>query len=556
MAHKAIPQEVARGVVHGSWKKVMEATTPHAMIEEWENFKNGFWGRNSKLIEYLDRECLEHKEKWACAYTNNIFHIGNTSTNRVESAHSTLKAWLNTSTGGVDTLFLSWHASIGGQVIEIRKELETCRTKTFKGAYGPPYGVIRGSVSLYALELMFVEGKKTPSECDCVIGRTHGLPCSCRINSFKGAGDHFQITHLAPFWSTLDYANPHDARRFEDNDANDLQIFHDLVAEVCRRGPSAVRAAKVALMSQLYPEEEGLREPRVSTKAKGRPPKRENARDPSWHEHAAARQGRRSTRSKTSTSDVTGGPKDATIHKKRKATTSDDTCAPKDATIHKKRKTTTSDVTGGPKRDPMTKIDGVNVFPYFRFVPESVRDRCLGWWDPAPDGHCGFRALSHALYGDEDHHLWVRKAIIDEVMSIQQCEYAYEDVGLALTRLQWNKPEGTTMDHWMTESDLAVVAKLFNWAIILYSQIDETKDGVRRRVPFGQTFLPMIAKPGVARPSTGNHWVRLDFDEDSIPMPPFTFPWTHFRDKMSTQGWEELFKDERDLYFALGGHHD
>ncbi|CAI0626595.1 unnamed protein product [Linum tenue] len=96
---------------------------------------------------------------------------------------------------------------------------------------------------------MFVEGKKTPLECDCVIGRTHGLPCSCRINSFKGAGDHFQITHLAPFWSTLDYANPHDARRFEDNDANDLQIFHDLVAEVCRRGPSAVRAAKVALMS-------------------------------------------------------------------------------------------------------------------------------------------------------------------------------------------------------------------------------------------------------------------------------------------------------------------
>ncbi|CAL1360100.1 unnamed protein product [Linum trigynum] len=71
------------------------------------------------------------------------------------------------------------------------------------------------------------------------------------------------------------------------------------------------------------------------------------------------------------------------------------------------------------------------------------------------------------------------------------------------------------------------------------------------------------SKPGVARPSnvlvlcnTGNHWVRLDFEEDSIPMPPFTFLWTHFLDKMSTQGWEQLFKDERDLYFALGGHHD
>ncbi|CAI0446282.1 unnamed protein product [Linum tenue] len=59
-------------------------------------------------------------------------------------------------------------------------------------------------------------------------------------------------------------------------------------------------------MSQLYPEEEGLREPRVSTKAKGRPPRRENARDPFWHEHAAARQVRRSTRRKATTSDDIG----------------------------------------------------------------------------------------------------------------------------------------------------------------------------------------------------------------------------------------------------------
>ncbi|CAI0427137.1 unnamed protein product [Linum tenue] len=108
-------------------------------------------------------------------------------------------------------------------------------------------------------------------------------------------------------------------------------------------------------------------------------------------------------------------------------------------------------------------------------------------------------------------------------MSIQQCKDAYDDVGLALTQLQWNKPEGTTMDHWMNELDLAVAATLFNWVIILYSQTDDTKDGVTRPVPFGKTFLPMIAKSGVARPNSGYQWVRLDFEEDSIPMPPFTF---------------------------------
>ncbi|CAI0464543.1 unnamed protein product [Linum tenue] len=63
------------------------------------------------------------------------------------------------------------------------------------------------------------------------------------------------------------------------------------MVEVCMCGPSSVGAPKAALMTQLCPKKEGLREPRVSTKAKGRPPRRENARDPSWHENAAERQG-------------------------------------------------------------------------------------------------------------------------------------------------------------------------------------------------------------------------------------------------------------------------
>ncbi|CAL1389009.1 unnamed protein product [Linum trigynum] len=132
-------------------------------------------------------------------------------------------------------------------------------------------------------------------------------------------------------------------------------------------------------MSQLYPEEEVLREPRVSTKEKCRPPRRENACDPSWHKHAAARQVSRSTRRKATTSDDTGAPKD-------------------DAPIHRKRKATTSDDTSGPKRDPMHKIDGVNVFSYFCFTPESVRDRCLGWEQLFEDE----RDLYFALGGHHD----------------------------------------------------------------------------------------------------------------------------------------------------------
>lgn len=39
------------------------------------------------------------KEKIVCAWTDQVRHIGNTTTNRVEFAHAKLKNWLGNSKG-------------------------------------------------------------------------------------------------------------------------------------------------------------------------------------------------------------------------------------------------------------------------------------------------------------------------------------------------------------------------------------------------------------------------------------------------------------------------
>lgn len=39
------------------------------------------------------------KEKIVCAWTDNVRHLENTTTNRVESAHATLKKWSENSKG-------------------------------------------------------------------------------------------------------------------------------------------------------------------------------------------------------------------------------------------------------------------------------------------------------------------------------------------------------------------------------------------------------------------------------------------------------------------------
>ena len=82
-------------------------------------------------MEYLTSEWLPCKTQWAHCDTNQVFHIGNTSTNRVESQHSSLKSWYNSSNQAVDTLFEGYHASIDGQVIEIQKALDDSCAKVF-----------------------------------------------------------------------------------------------------------------------------------------------------------------------------------------------------------------------------------------------------------------------------------------------------------------------------------------------------------------------------------------------------------------------------------------
>ena len=75
-------------------------------------------------MSYLASEWLTYKTQWANCDTNKVFHIGNMNTNMVESQHSSRKSWYNSSDRAIDTLFEGHHASIEGQVIEIRKALD------------------------------------------------------------------------------------------------------------------------------------------------------------------------------------------------------------------------------------------------------------------------------------------------------------------------------------------------------------------------------------------------------------------------------------------------
>ncbi|KAI5664879.1 hypothetical protein M9H77_24202 [Catharanthus roseus] len=85
------------------------------------------WHKMPDFVEYLFDTWLNFVPKFVRVWTGKILHFGSETTNRVEAQHSALKAWLTTSCGDLDIVFLKIHSQIELRVSEIKKTLESSR---------------------------------------------------------------------------------------------------------------------------------------------------------------------------------------------------------------------------------------------------------------------------------------------------------------------------------------------------------------------------------------------------------------------------------------------
>ncbi|XP_074314647.1 protein FAR-RED IMPAIRED RESPONSE 1-like [Silene latifolia] len=102
------------------WNKVINAVNEEALQHAWECFCRKW----ACMSEYIRRASGEHAGKFVLCYTNEVFHLGNTTTSRVKSAYSILKAWLKSSHLTLDTMWSRIHGMLEGQHSKIKKELE------------------------------------------------------------------------------------------------------------------------------------------------------------------------------------------------------------------------------------------------------------------------------------------------------------------------------------------------------------------------------------------------------------------------------------------------
>lgn len=113
------------------------------------------------LLKYVQSTILDRvKEKIVYAWTDNVRHLGNTTSNRVESAHATLKIWLGNSKGDLCRDQDSMNHMIQNQHNEIQTIFDqsiTILEHRFKD--NTLYSQLVGNISQASLNYIFHEDK-------------------------------------------------------------------------------------------------------------------------------------------------------------------------------------------------------------------------------------------------------------------------------------------------------------------------------------------------------------------------------------------------------------
>ncbi|KAK9681583.1 hypothetical protein RND81_10G012600 [Saponaria officinalis] len=249
------------------WWNVMDATCEEDFNKAWSTLSQK-WRR---LASYISRTWGEHAKKFVLCYTNDYFHLGNTATSRVESAHSLLKAWLKSAHLTLDTMWSQIHPMVEGQHCKIRKELEDLMSQP--RIIRRLFSFLQGKVSTKAIEIMEDEVKR-------------GVALGISWNS--------GVVVL-----TLEYDND------EGMPKNDNDMFEELVDKARKSDPAYRKVFLEKWRDILHSEDEDILAPAVRENPKRRP-RGSTTRNKSGFEHSLRKYGTPTTDASTNAQHMVG----------------------------------------------------------------------------------------------------------------------------------------------------------------------------------------------------------------------------------------------------------
>ncbi|KAL5133189.1 putative protein FAR1-RELATED SEQUENCE 10 [Glycine soja] len=242
------------------------------------------------FVDYVKETwIIPHKENFFSAWTNKVMHLGNTTTNRVESAHSSLKILLQNSIGDLCSVWDVVNNMITLQHTQIKASFETSTHVVGHVFQKTLYKRLLGMVSRYALNQIAAEfervhyASKNPSSCGCVVRTTLGLPCACELSKYVGGCIPLDSIHM--FWRRLSFSN---------QGLSEPEVgIKDVMETIYQKFEELDVCGKFTLRSNLWkiahPDQNSMCPPPAKVNTKGAPKKTTNAFESQQNSNSSVR---------------------------------------------------------------------------------------------------------------------------------------------------------------------------------------------------------------------------------------------------------------------------
>ncbi|XP_021770714.1 uncharacterized protein LOC110734894 [Chenopodium quinoa] len=235
--------------------------------------------------------CRWHINKDVEAYVTGLFK-DKTVGAKIESQHSAVKSWMESSTGSLDTVWARVHFQIGNLIVGIHNALEASRSKVGEKYRHMPLQRLNGKVSHHCLSVLYDETERMRElsyevhvRCDCALRITHGIPCACQIYDSMHDKKRLYCNQIHPFRQILVIGDGVDIPQFVDESAEEATHFRSLVDEVLASDLDTVRNVSRIIEDELHPNHSDLEDPEVNHSTWGRPRDRSTRCDRSHFEN-------------------------------------------------------------------------------------------------------------------------------------------------------------------------------------------------------------------------------------------------------------------------------
>ncbi|KAI3977395.1 hypothetical protein MKX01_000308 [Papaver californicum] len=220
------------------WQELMVAPSESEYDSCLRQLESDFFDAQTLLSYVKDVWLNPFKDRFVAAWTDLYVHLGNTSTNRAEGAHSRLKKQLNAANYDIQGMWKAMHPLINLQFTDIKASFEVSM-KELQERH--KVGILReviGAISIAAMDYILKEKKRggykelDADACGCVLRRTHGLPCAHELIEYEVEGRAIPLSSIHSIWKKLS-PTPDPPNRGDLDSRPEFHLFFEHFNESC-----------------------------------------------------------------------------------------------------------------------------------------------------------------------------------------------------------------------------------------------------------------------------------------------------------------------------------